>query len=117
MSIINRFKLSGIKPDGSVVQGLSAKFFIKNFPLIILFVFLAMAYISVRYDCITAMETVSQLKTRLAITHTEAQRERSLYMSATCESAMQQRVDALNLGLHIQERPPYRISLSESSPH
>ncbi len=116
MSFIKRINLSGIKPDGSVVQGLSAKLFLKHFPLIVLFVFLSMAYISVRYDCITAMETVAHLKNRLAVTRTEAQRERSEYMSATCESAMQQRVDTLRLGLRIQERPPYRISLSESSP-
>ena len=115
MSFLNRINLSGIKPSSDVVQGLSAKLFLKHFPLIVLFVFLSMAYISVRYDCITAMETVAHLKTSLAVTRTEAQRERSEYMSSTCESAMQQRVDTLHLGLHIQERPPYRIPLSEPS--
>ena len=115
MSILKKINLSGIKPSTDVVQGLSAKLFLKHFPLIVLFAFLSMAYISVRYDCITAMETVAHLKTRLAVTRTEAQRERSEYMSSTCESAMQQRVDTMHLGLRIQERPPYRISLAESS--
>ena len=115
MSLFSRINFSDLKPSGSVVQGLSAKFFMNHFSLIVLFVFLSMAYISVRYDCITSMETVAQLKNRLAVTRTEAHRERAQYMSATCESAMQHRVDTLRLGLHIQERPPYRISRSQSS--
>ena len=64
-----------------------------------------------RFDCVTAMETVSHLKTKLELVRTDAQRERSIYMSSTCESSMQQMVDTLHLGLHIQERPPYYIEI------
>lgn len=96
-----------------IVEGVSARVFLRNLPLIFIGVFFAMGYISVRFDCTTAMETISHMKTRLEIARTETQRERAMYMSATCESAMKQMVDTLNLGLHIQERPPYTIEMPE----
>ncbi len=101
--------LKSILP-GSIVEGVSSRFFLKHFPLVVLLVFFAMAYISVRFDCVTAMETVAALNRKIEITRTETQRERSQYMSATCESSMQQMVDTLHLGLSIQERPPYNLS-------
>lgn len=74
---------------------------------------MAMAYISVRFDCVTAMETVAHLRQRLEVTRTETQRERSAYMSATCERAMQARVDSLAIGLHIQEKPAYILEIKK----
>lgn len=93
-----------------LVDGISSHFFLRHFPVVILVVFFALGYISVRFDCVTAMETVSSLTHRLEVARTETQRERALYMSATCERSMQQMVDTLHLGLNIQERPPYKIT-------
>lgn len=106
------FNFKSVKAS-DMVEGVSAQWFLRHLPLILLLVFFAMAYISVRFDCITAMETVSALKNRLEITRTETQRERALYMSATCESSMKQLVDTLGLGLSIQERPPYTIEMPQ----
>lgn len=104
-------KLPNIKDFASkhMVEGVPSQFFLDNFPVVILVVFFALGYISVRFDCVTAMETVSSLNRRLEMARTETQRERSMYMSATCERSMQEMVDTLHLGLMIQERPPYRI--------
>lgn len=99
--------------NSDLLGGVSGKFFLRHLPIITLGIFFALGYISVRFDCITAMETVSHLKTKLEITRTETQRERALYMSSTCESSMQHMVDTLGLGLHIQECPPYKITISE----
>lgn len=106
------FKQLNIK-DPELLGGVSGKFFLRHLPVIILGIFLALGYISVRFDCITAMETVAHLRTKLEITRTEAQRERAIYMSSTCESSMQKMVDTLRLGLRIQERPPYKIKIDK----
>jgi len=92
-----------------MVEGVSSKFFYRNFVPVLLVVFFAMTYISLRFDCVTAMESVASLRRTLEITRTETQRERSMYMSATCESSMQQMVDTLGLGLRVQERPPFTL--------
>jgi hypothetical protein len=108
-----KVKKSDIKkyvPD-SIVEGVSSSVFLRHLPLVILLVFFALGYISVRFDCVTAMETVASLNRKLEIIRTETQRERSMYMSATCESSMQQMVDTMGLGLHVQERLPYQIPM------
>lgn len=107
-----KINLKAIK-NPELLGGVSGKFLLRHLPLMIVGTFLALSYISVRFDCITAMETVAHLKRRLEVVRTETQRERSLYMSSTCESSMLQMVDTLHLGLYIQERPPYRISLNK----
>lgn len=94
-----------------IVEGIPGNWFLKHFVPVVVVVALSMTYISVRFDCVTAMETVQKLNRRLEVTRTEVQRERSTYMSATCESSMQQMVDSLGLGLQIQEQPPFKISL------
>ena len=94
-----------------MVEGVSSHFFLRHFPVVVLVVFFALGYISVRFDCVTAMETVNVLGRRLEVARTETQRERAMYMSATCERSMQHMVDTLHLGLTIQERPPYHIPL------
>ena len=88
---------------------ITSKLFKRYFFAVLLGVALVMMSISVRFDCVTGMETIASLRTRLQVVRTELQRERSLYMSATRESAMQARVDSLGLGLGIQQRPPYKI--------
>ena len=89
---------------------MTSKLFKRYFFAVLLGVVLVMMSISVRYDCVTGMETISSLRTRLEVVRTELQRERSTYMSATRESAMQARVDSLRPGLGIQQRPPFKIS-------
>ena len=102
---MKKINIRKLAPD-SIVSGVSSRFFLRHFPLVILVVFFAMGYISVRFDCVTAMA----LNRKIEITRTETQRERSQYMSATCESSMQSMVDTLHLGLSIQERPPYTLA-------
>lgn len=97
------------------VEGVSSHFFLRHFPVVLMVVFFALTYISVRFDCVTGMETVQSLTRRLEVARTETQRERALYMSATCERSMQQLVDTLHLGLTIQERPPYQLSIDNGS--
>lgn len=106
---MKKINIRKLAPD-SIVSGVSSRFFLRHLPLVILVVFFAMGYISVRFDCVTAMETVAALNRKIEITRTETQRERSQYMSATCESSMQSMVDTLHLGLSIQERPPYTLA-------
>lgn len=91
---------------------LSSRFFKKYFFQIAFGVGLILVYISNRYDCVTAMETINALETELGIVRTELQNQRSAYMSSTRESSMQQLVDQMNLGLGIQQQPPYKITYS-----
>lgn len=88
---------------------ITSNFFKRYFFAVLLIVVLIMMSISVRFDCVTGMETIASLRTRLEVVRTELQRERSTYMSTTRESAMQHRVDSLGLGLGIQQRPPYKL--------
>jgi hypothetical protein len=92
---------------------LTSTFFKKHLFATVLFVWLCLSLIAVRFDCVTCMETISSLKTKLEITRTETQSERAKYMTATRESAMQHLVDSLNLGLSIQEQPPYTIKYED----
>lgn len=116
-------KLSRVKipkADGKKIAGkaddilhgrfITSGLFKRYFFGVLLAVALILMSISVRYDCVTGMETIASLRTRLEVVRTELQRERSAYMSTTRESAMQQRVDSLGLGLGIQQRPPYKIA-------
>lgn len=93
------------------VQGIRADKVLKHLDTIIVVLVLAVGYISTRFDCLTGMETITALERKIAITRTDVQKEKSIYMSTTCEKAMQARVDSLGLGLSVQERPPFRISL------
>lgn len=111
MKTFNISQVKNIKTS-DVVEGVSARFFLQHFSAILVGLFMAMVYISARFDCTTAMERVQRLRIQLEVVRTETQRERSAYMSATCESSMQQLVDTLHLGLNIQERPPYVINMS-----
>ncbi len=108
--MLKKLPLKNFK-SSDLVEGIPGNWFLKHFASVIILVVLALTYISVRFDCVTAMETVQVLTRKLEVTRTEVQRERSTYMSRTCESSMQHMVDSLKLGLSIQERPPYKISL------
>ncbi len=107
------------KADGRKIAGsisyfthghfLTSGLFKRYFFAVLLAVALIMMSISVRFDCVTGMESISALRTRLEVVRTELQRERSAYMSTTRESTMQHRVDSLGLGRGIQQHPPFKL--------
>jgi hypothetical protein len=94
-------------------QYLTSKFFRKHLFTTVMFIWLSISLISVRFDCVTCMETISALKTKLEVVRTETQSERAKYMTSTRESSMQHLVDSLRLGLAVQEQPPYTITYEE----
>jgi hypothetical protein len=103
------------KSVGNVVNGkyVTSKFFRRHLFTTVMFIWLSISLISVRFDCVTCMETISSLKTKLEVVRTETQSERSKYMTSTRESSMQHLVDSLKLGLSVQEQPPYTINYEE----
>lgn len=103
-------KIKKLKPS-ELMEGIHGGWFRRHFGAVLIIVILALSYISVRYDCVTAMEQMQALSRRLEVVRTDVQRERSMYMTRTCESSMQQMVDSLGLNLQIQSQPPYKFSL------
>lgn len=90
---------------------LSTDFFRRHWLPVLGVVAMLMIYITNRYTCQTQMETIQRLERELEVAKTERIREKSTYMSRIRESKMQQRVDSLHLGITVQERPPYRLSI------
>ncbi|MBO5780303.1 MAG: hypothetical protein J6R27_04295 [Muribaculaceae bacterium] len=115
MSKQNKQKVSpvkkGVRKVFDVIAGrwLSTNFFGKHWGVILAIVVLIMTYITSRYQCITAMETIKKLEYELQVVKSERIRERSYYMSGIRESAMQERIDNLGLGLQISQTPPYLL--------
>lgn len=91
-------------------RGLSTDFFRRNWWAVLGVVIMLMVYITNRYTCLTQMERIKALEKELEVARTERVRAQSAYMSAIRESAIQQKVDSLNLGLTIQDQPPYTLS-------
>lgn len=92
---------------------LSMDFFRRHWLPVLGVVAMLMIYITNRYTCQTQMETIQRLERELEVAKTERIREKSSYMSRIRESKMQQKVDSLRLGLTVQERPPFRLSVSD----
>lgn len=90
---------------------LSIDFLLRNWITIFLVVFIIFIYITNKYQCQTRMEVIQKLERQLEVCNSEAVREKAEYMSHIRESSIQAMADSLNLGLHVQEQPPYRISL------
>lgn len=90
---------------------LSTDFFRRHWLPVLGVVAMLMIYITNRYTCQTQMETIQRLERELEVAKTERIREKSTYMSRIRESKMQQKIDSLRLGLTVQERPPYRLSI------
>lgn len=88
---------------------LSVDFFRAHWLAVIGVVAMLLIYISNRYRCQTLMEEIQRLETQLEVVKTERIRLKSEYMSRIRESAMQQRVDSLRLGLRVAERPPFVV--------
>ena len=104
-----------LERSGSVMRRLlfgkvvSSDIFARNWLALILGVFMILAYISGKYSCQTKMEEVRRLTHQYEIINAELVRCRSRYMGRIRESSMQAMVDSLNLGLRVQENPPYRL--------
>lgn len=90
-------------------QIVSSDFFARNWMALLLVVVMVLVYIAGKYTCQTKMEQVRSLQRELETVRTERIRVRSDYMGKIRESAMQQMVDTLHLGLSVREYPPYIV--------
>ena len=97
---------------GNVV---TSEFFARHWIKIFILVVMVMIFISTKYQCMTAMETIKSLENELDVMRTECIRERSDYMSRIRESAMQAMVDSVIPGLSVPGQPPYILD-SEGKP-
>jgi hypothetical protein len=84
-------------------------FFTHNWIKLLMLIAMILIYITNKYQCQTRMEEIRRLSQQLEVIETERVRVRSEYMSRIRESSMQQLVDTMHLGLHIQDRPPYHL--------
>jgi len=89
---------------------LSTDFLSRNWMTIFIVVAIILVYITNKYQCQTRMETIRELEHELEVADSEAVRQKSEYMSHIRESAMQELVDTLHMGLKVPEYPPYHIS-------
>ena len=102
------------KKDSLLLQALhgrllSSDFFAKHWLKVLIVIVMILVYITNKYQCMTKMETIKALEQELEVVQTERVRVRGEYMSLIRESSMQHLVDSLRLGLHVQERPPFKI--------
>lgn len=88
----------------------SSDLFTRHWLFILTLMAVIVLYITDKYENQTSMEEIRRLNTVLEIAKTECVRERSEFMSRTRESSMQSLVDSLSLGLHVQDRPPFKLS-------
>lgn len=105
-----RFSLWGLLFRGQLID---SDFFARNWLIIAATVVLALAYITNKYSCQTLMEEERRLREQLEIVKTERIRVRSVYMGRIRESSMRELVDSLQLGLNVQNRPPFKLSKKE----
>ncbi len=94
-------------------QIVSSDFFARNWMALLLVVVMVLVYIAGKDTCQTKMEQVRTLQRELETVKTERIRVRSDYMGKIRESAMQQMVDTLHLGLSVREYPPYIVDSEE----
>ena len=92
-------------------QMVSGDFFARNWLVLLVGVFMMIAYISGKYTCKTKMEEVQRLEHQLEVVNAERVRARSQYMGRIRESAMRGLVDSLHLNLLVQELPPYTLEV------
>lgn len=94
-------------------QVVSSDFFARNWISMLLVVIMILIYIAGKYTCMTKMEQVQSLTRQLETVKAERVRIRSQYMGKVRESAMQEMVDTLHLGLGVREYPPFVIKEAE----
>lgn len=90
-------------------QVVSSDFFARNWMAMLLIVGMVLVYIAGKYTCQTKMERVRSLTSKLETVRAERIRERSRYMGRIRESAMQEMVDTLHMGLRVNAAPPFII--------
>lgn len=95
------------------VEGVSSDWFLRHFSIIIIVLFFSLTYIALRFDCLSSQKRITELQERLNAVRTDCRAEQAIYMSATGETAMLRQVNELGLGLHLQDRPPYTITMNE----
>ena len=89
---------------------LSLDFFKRHWVSVFVVMVAILIYITNRYQCLTRMEDIRKLEQELEVAKTERIRAKSAYMSRIRESSMQHTVDSLNLGIMVQDSPPFRVS-------
>lgn len=94
-------------------QVVSSDFFARNWVAMILVVMMIMVYIAGKYTCQRKMEQVRKLSGELETVRAERIRAKSDYMGKIRESEMQKMVDQKQLGLRIQEYPPFVIETED----
>ncbi len=87
----------------------NSDFFARNWMGMVLLAFVLLIYISGKYTCQTKMEEIRRLEHKLEVVMAERVSVRSSYMSRIRESSMQTLVKKMNLGLAVQDQPPYKI--------
>lgn len=95
--------------EGRLVTG---DFFARHWMQIFVIIAMVLVYITNRYSCQRAMEQIRTLNNRLDVVQTESYRVRGEYMGRIRESELSQSLDSLGLGLAVQQRPPYHLSLT-----
>lgn len=114
MAVKNFFKKAGKNiQERKFVEGVSSDWFLRRLPVIIIVIFFSLSYIALRYDCRSSQKQIIELTDKLNAVRTDSRAERAIYMSATGESAMLKQVEKLGLDLHLQDRPPYTITVKK----
>lgn len=111
-------KKDNVRSDNLMLRALhgrlvSTEFFTRNWISVALLTVLLVGFITNKYECQTNMETIQKLEKELEIVRTEKIREHARYMSRIRESAMTRLVREHDLDLHVQDDPPYTLTLSE----
>jgi len=95
------------------IQGdsVSSRFFKRHIFATLFIMLTCMMMIAMRFDSLTSQNTIDALEVQINVMNTEMQKERSLYMTLTRESAMSHLVDSLNLGLGIPSQHPQELNI------
>ena len=100
---------------GDAVRGrwLSTRFFSRNWGIILALVILVMIYITNRYQCLTAMESIQRLNKELEVVKSERIRQKSVYMNSIREKTMQKNIREAGLDLTHRDQPPYTLHIAQ----
>ena len=99
----------------AMMQGdaVSSRFFKRHFFATAFTVISCVAFIAARFECATNENTIAMLENQINVMSTEKQKQRSLYMTLTRESAMLHLVDSLRLGLTVPDARPLVLQLDQ----
>ena len=103
----------GLMTDLRYGRTLSLDFFSRNAWIIMLFVVSIIILIGFRYKTKTRMEEIKKLNSELELAQSSKLQEKAAYMSLIRETEMKKLVEEQNLGLQLQETPPFELSLDD----